>query len=363
MAATIRDVAARAGVSVTTVSNYLGGRMERMRPATQQRIEEAIAQLGFQASPSARELVSGKSKLIGIVLQASNLMLVSHSYFSQLLAATQAVVFPYGYQLLIATCNSFKETQEPVLRSFCRRRTDGVIITNRGADDRSYQLLEEAGIPFVSLMRFPEEQGGYAVTLDYEMAGRLVADHLLDLGHRRLGLLTGYSAYAHHQGRAEGFRARLRERGIDLDPGCTIETDGHPEAAAKATRHLLSLPLPPTAIFATNDFMAVGVMAEVQRLGWRVPQDLSVAGSDGSEFGQHLSPSLTTIRALVWERARLAAEMLLKLIAGERPEPAVIYVPAELVVRESTGKPPEQADDREMGPASTPMAAITDNRR
>ncbi len=327
--ATIVDVAREAGVSFKTVSRVLNGE-PNVREPTRQRVLEAVQTLGYRANPYARNLRAAQSRLIAVYFSNP-----SRNYTSEIQIGVLQRCNAEGF-------NAIFEQAEGGVDSLVSLRGEpdlaGVILVPPLTEDTAIlDRLRSAGIPFVRLADrdMPGETGH--VSMDDERAASEMTDYLISLGHRRIGFIAGPKDHTSSQLRETGFRASLDRHGIPLEPDLMARGDFHFESALRAAEGMLSAGAPPTAIFASNDDMAAGVLAVAYRRGIRIPADLSVAGFDDTPLASVVVPSLTTIYQPIREMAAQAASILL---GKADMVPVVSHVlPHRLVVRESTGAP------------------------
>ncbi|NJR77691.1 LacI family DNA-binding transcriptional regulator [Sphingomonas corticis] len=330
--ATIGDVAARAGVSIRTVSRVING-SPKVNAETRAGVQAVIDSLGFAPSARAQALASGRSRLIGVIQGDAN----AHVLF-QVQNGIVAACAPSRHELIVHPAALSGEALVADLTGFVRRsRVDGVIVLSPTSEDEAVApALARLGVPAVALASAAVP--GFAATLvPRDRAGAAaVAEHLHALGHRRIALVGGPAARLSSRERVEGFRDALGRRGAALDPALAIEGDYGFASGVAAAERLLALPEPPSAIFCCNDLMAAGALKAAARRGVAVPRDLSIVGFDGTDLAAMLTPGLTTVDRPVTAIARRATELLLRLIAGDEV-PAIEHFDVALVMRESTG--------------------------
>jgi DNA-binding LacI/PurR family transcriptional regulator len=330
---TIHDVAARAGVSTATVSRYLRG--EKVRAADA--VRAAVAELGYSPNAVAQSLKSGRTATIGVVVPD-----VTNPFFAAVAKGLEQVCRAQSFRMLLANSDEDAEREQEILADLVHR-VDGMILAPATEQDRAPLHLRETGVPVVFLDR--ELAGGElfdAVLVDNAGGARAAAEHLIGLGHTRIAFINGPVDTTPARGRREGFLAALDEAGLkpahehDLDGGFREDT------AHQLALRLLALPHPPTAIFTGNNLMTVGVLKALQEMRVRVPADISVVGFDDLTLGSLLRPPLTCVHRPDVEQGALAMRLLLNRIREQAPDrPRRIVLGTELVVRESTGKPPK----------------------
>ncbi|RXZ73240.1 LacI family DNA-binding transcriptional regulator [Agromyces albus] len=322
-AATIRDVARVAQVSMTTVSHALSAKRP-VSPETAERIQAAIEHLGYVPSSAARSLHAGKSLMLGLVVPD-----VSDPFFGRLAASVERAADEADYGVVLGS-SSGASTREARYFNLLRSRSIDGLIYVAGApryDDRLSRLARRH--PIVLADEWVEGLDGIPLAAaDHEQGGRLAAEHLAALGHRDVAVITGPRGLRSADERVAGFRSVFPDARV-------VDGDFTEEVAYHRTAKLLGRGGAPTAIFASNDLSAFGVLDAARDHGLVVPRDLSVVGFDDVPLAQRVSPPLTTVRQPIDEIGRLATATLFEVIAGRDPG-ELERCPVELVVREST---------------------------
>ncbi|TQS42555.1 LacI family DNA-binding transcriptional regulator [Cryptosporangium phraense] len=330
MYVSLKDVAERAGVSFQTASKVLNGNSAVVSAATRQRILDAARELGYVPNALARGLVRRDSLTVGILADD-----FSDVALSRFVVAAQQAIERQGHAALVTTTG--QSSQAP-LRTLQEHRVSGVLVIapSLEEDDGIGEYLR-GPLPAVTLNHIPG--GGVpAVGSDHRQTGVLAAEHLLALGHRTVGTVTGPTGRRVVVSRLDGFRTTLAAAGVEL-PAHRIHPSGWEASdAAAATHHLLDADPGVTAIFVHNDNMAFGVLSALRARGVGVPDQLSVVGCDDAPLAEFAAPPLTTVRVPFEETGARAAELLLTRIRGE-PIERKNLLPVELVVRESTAPP------------------------
>ncbi len=325
----LADIAATAGVSLATASRALS-QPSIVSPGTRDRVRDAVARLGG-AWPGPGARAAGDAGVAAVVPALDN------AIFSRCLQAMQATLAEAGRHLLVASCDYHPDTEAAVIRGLLARGVDGLVLVGAQRPPESWSLLEGAGVPVV--LTWCGDPRFDAVLVDNHAAGRLAAEHLLDLGHTRLGVVCGATRYNDRQrGRLDGVRAALTARGLDLPEWRVSEQDFTLAGGRGGCAALLALAEPPTAIVCGIDQLAVGCLVEAQSRGLSVPGDLSVVGIDNLEMAAHLAPALTTIHVPTARIGAVAAQRVLDRLA-ERKAARVTELPIELVIRRSSGPP------------------------
>lgn len=331
---TINDIARAAGVSKKTVSRVINN-SPFVRGDTRERIQAAIAELGFEPDPQARGLAFRRSFLIGLVYDNPNPQYVVNMQLGLLDGMRGS-----GFELVVHPCDRASPTFLEDLRGFVeRQRLFGVVLTPSVSEDEgAAALLGEIGCRYVRVASVALDAPEHMIETRDRLGGLEAARHLMALGHRHVGLIAGPPTFRSSHERRGGFEQGLAEHGQQLAPGYAVEGAYTFESGLQRARELLRLHPRPTAIFALNDEMAAGVLHAARDLGLRAPEDLSVVGFDDFAIAARLWPSLTTVRTPTREMGRLAALRLMGQ-PDEGAADAEDRLPM-LVVRQSSGPPP-----------------------
>jgi LacI family transcriptional regulator len=331
---TIRDVAREAGVSVTTVSNVMNGRVASMTPETLTRVEETIRELGYRRNANARGLVRRKTSTIGLVIAE-----IETPLFLQAITVVQPAAQRAGYDVFIHSAND-EASEARAVDLLLEQDVAGVVfLSTSGATRHDHlQPLIDAGKPVVLVNR-----AGAPESLDrvgWDNAGGIVAlvDHLVALGHRRISHLAGPPHRQSSGDRLRGFLEGVARHGLTASPERVRSVDyaADPETWRVATLALISTEPRPTAIIAADDMVAAVAMQALHDAGLAVPWEISIAGVDDQPFASLLSPALTTVRLPVLEAGHRAIAMLLDRLAGHAPPPRHEILPCPLIVRVSS---------------------------
>lgn len=333
----LREVARSAGVSVSTASRVISGSTHPVSQGTRAKVLDAAERLGFEPNRLARALATARSQIIGVVVHD-----VSDPYFAEIVRGLEDGLEDHA--LFVASSDREPEKELSLIRAFTAQRVDAIVLVASGLVLDDYQPKVEA------LLRKYEALGGVVVTMSehsYE-ASRVFYDnrggtadlvrHVIGLGHRRIGYLSGPPELAVTAARASGYRDALEAAGLGYDPGLVACGWFSIEDGGAAAAGLMAGPKP-TAIVAGNDLMAIGALRQLLDLGYQIPQDVSVAGFDDIEFAAYASVPLTTVRISLTEFGRRGADLVHRLLRGQTqtvPPP----VEGQLMVRASTGPPP-----------------------
>ncbi|XWN34191.1 MAG: LacI family DNA-binding transcriptional regulator [Devosia sp.] len=331
---TIRGIAKAAGVSTATVSRVINA-PETVKPSTRESVLKVIHENDYINDGMARALAGGRTKTIGVAIPT-----ITNSIYASSTQAIQRLCQTAGYAVILVVSDFDPVRERELIRRLVERRVDGIILTGADHDPGLHRVLERHSIPYVVTWRVEAEAAVPCVAFDNYAAGRLAMDHLLDLGHRRIGLICGESAVNDRAlQRRKAYCDALTERGIAVDTALIHErafefVDGYEAAGA-----ILSTPPRASAIFAANDIQAVGAIAACRGAGLSVPGDISIIGFDDLPIAQFSAPRLTTVRVPAADMGRIAAERLLALVDGKAVEGSHI-LPVDLIVRDSTAPIP-----------------------
>jgi LacI family transcriptional regulator len=353
MRATIRSVAKLAGVAPSTVSHYLN-QTAPISPNTAQSVERAIATLKYRVHLGARGLRSRKTHSVGLVIPN-----ITTPFFGELAANIENTLWDRGYQMLL--CISERDIEREVVQvaTLASRQVDGILMVYNNEASQVLRTVDELPVPMVFVDR--PVPGRNSVATDNFYGGQLAARHLLSLGHRCFGLLCGEAEIRNAGDRVEGFRSELRLAGLDVSPNYIVHGRQELQLGVKISDLLRQEP-PPTAVFATNDIVAIGAWPTVVESGFRIPQDISIVGFDDIEVSRYLVPSLTTIAQPTREIGIQAVDLLLKNLSEpeeQKAAPASIFVSPSLQIRGSTAPPPERRYDNNQSHASTDRFEIS----
>ena len=330
----IEDVAAAAGVSTATVSRVLN-RPQAVREALRSRVTAAIAQLGYVPHAGARALKLQRSGTVGAVFPT-----IDNAIFAQAIAALQQRLAEGGLQLLIATSGYDVETEARQAVNLVTRGADALVLCGLGQSPALLQFLRGRDFPTVHAMVWPAPAGTVCVGFDNARAIGQAVRYLLDLGHRRIGMLAGLALHNDRAAaRIAGVRQALKQAGLKLPAQHLVERPYGLAEARDGLRQLMATQPAPTAIVCGNDVLAFGALLEAHKLGIAVPQQLSIIGFDDLEMARHIRPALTTLHVptpLLW---RTVAERVIAALE-QAPLQRATEVEVELVVRESSGPPP-----------------------
>jgi DNA-binding LacI/PurR family transcriptional regulator len=329
----IRTVARLANVSIATVSRTIN-RLSTVNPKMAKRVWEAIEKLDYFPNTQARALVSGRSRLLGLIVSE-----ITNPFFPELIQGFEDIAVEHGYEILISSTNYDPARMSLCIRRMLERRAEGVAVMTFGVEKPLLEQLAERKVPLVFVDVGPERPGISLLRVDYHHGIRQGVQHLAALGHRDIAFISGPKRLHSAQSRMVAFSKSLEECAIEADPAWIVEGDHTMEGGIDAMDRLLKSKHLPTAVMCSNDMTAIGVLHKLYRAGLRVPDDLSVIGFDDIHIAQVTIPPLTTIQMSCFELAR-AAVTALRAHVEEGGEPKRNYkINTHLVVRESTGFP------------------------
>jgi DNA-binding LacI/PurR family transcriptional regulator len=330
---TIYDVARLAGVSTATVSRALNG-TGQIAPATRSTIEAAVEQLGYRPNTIARSLVTKSTQTIAFLLPD-----ITNPFYASLVRGIERYVLSHDHTMLLCTTDGDAEREEQYLNLLRAKQVDGALVDGLVLPPERIARFVRDGFPIVCLDRDIDSSSIPLVQVDNRLGGRLATEHLLALGHRRIGHVTGSRMLRISDDRLAGYRDALAAAGVVDDPGLVGDGSFTEESGHDAALALLHASPDITAIFAANDLSALGVLNAVVESGRRVPDDVSVIGFDDLRLSSFTSPPLTTVRQPAVEIAELATKLLIRLVRGEEVERMHHLLAPELVVRASTAAP------------------------
>lgn len=340
--ATLSDVAATVGVAPMTVSRVINGN-GYVSEETREKVMEAVRKMNYRRNGLARNLKRQRTETVGLVIGD-----ISNPYSTELANAVRESLSARGYNLFICISEHSAKEDITAFDSLVDHNVDGLIVATRSNKEGNERLAEIAAsnVPIVLIGRDFQHAAVDSVSADNFTGGFEATQHLIDLGHKRIGFIGAAFENRGNLKRLQGYLAALTKHDIPVDerlitgrresqfdsPGYSTETIGY-----EGMRRLLSLPSPPTAVFARNDFTAVGAMTAAKEAGLKIPQDVAIVGFDDTPMAQHTVPPLTTVRQPMKLQGQLAAELLLKRIGdSEILDVETRILDCELIVRESS---------------------------
>ncbi len=334
---TINDVAREAGVSKGAVSLAFNNR-PGLAADTRERILATARELGWTPSARARALSVSRALAVGLVMARPPETLRADPFFPSFIAGIESELSRHGYALLLQVVPEHEAEHQTYRRLSDEGRVDGVFVTDLYVDDERPALLAEIGLPAVIVGPGLFDDDWPAVGVDDQPGITAAVEHLVELGHTRIAHVGGPPEMVHGRSRREAWASTLMRAGLAEGP--SVDADFSAEAGASATRQLLDLADPPTAIVYANDLMAIAGLSVALSRGLEVPRDLSITGYENTELAAHVQPPLTTVSSDVIGWGRAAARRLLELVEQRDPTDVPLQ-PPRLVVRGSTGPAPD----------------------
>lgn len=337
MTVTIRDVANAAGVSAATVSRVVNETTADypVRVETRDRVLAAIDDLGYRPNEMARSLLLKKSGLVGLIVPD-----ISNPYYPDVSRGVEDVANAHDYKVMFCSTDRDTDKARSYVDALLLKRVDGIIVV--GGGDEVRLSSETIGSYDTKVVLIGRPSGTFpTVQIDNVGAARTATEHLLGLGHERIGLIAASSESNSVRERLRGYRESLEGRGIVFDDGLVIDGDFTEAGGYDAAARLLEVDPPPTGIFAANDRMALGAMAAIADRGLRVPDDVAIVGFDDVPMSSYLRPALTTVSISSAELGARAMEIVLGQVNGDQTRKRV-RVQTELVVRDSCGSQPDR---------------------
>jgi LacI family transcriptional regulator len=328
---TLAEIAQVANVSVSTVSRALSDKKYPLKEENRQRIRKLAEEMGYKPNLVARSLQSNRSHLVGVIVDR-----MQSPFAAPTVQGIQDGLRSAGYSISIVYSNRDQSLAIEAINDFYSQQADGIVILNSWEHTFNDPILALQDRPFVFVNRVFGNCAQNCVGPGDRYGAQLATQHLVNLGHRRIGYINGMGDWIEARDRLLGYQAVLLEHGLPVDEALIRQGDWGVDSGYRAAQELLSLREAPTAIFAANDVMALGVIYAAQEAGFKIPKDLALVGYDDRDFAAWIRPALTTIRMPSYEMGRAAARLLLEQLSGEELEDAT-QVPGELIIRESCG--------------------------
>ncbi len=333
--ATIRDIADLAGVSIATVSRVLNDRPD-VAPETRENVLQVVRRHGFSTNRGSRGAASNRVGVIGLTLP-----LVNDAYFGPILSGASEALYELDHRIMLCPTLHEHDREVSLVDRLMRGVTDGAILMLPEESTDELVHLQEIGFPFVVVdPREAPPPGIPCVSAMHATGAKLATEHLLELGHRHIGVVAGPAGWYANDEREIGFRAAMAAARLLPDHDVIVHSDWSIPSGELAAETLLARPDPPTAIFAFNDNAAIGVLNIARRRGIRVPEELSIVGFDDTFQATIVTPRLTTVRQPLAELGRMGVSLLSRLLEGQRLDAMRIELATELVIRESTAPAP-----------------------
>ncbi len=326
----MRDVAERAGLSVSTVSHVINN-TRAVSDESRQRVMSAMEELDYKPNALARSLRRRKTNTLGMIVPDS-----ANPFFAEVARAIEDTSFAQNYSIILCNSEGDLEKQQAYTNVLIENRVAGILFVAAGISTELVNDLEQRRVPLVVVDREVPGVEVDTVMTNHAQGGYLATQHLIELGHRRIACIAGNSEVSPSAERLTGYRRALEDNNLAYDERLVVKGDFQYESGYEATKHLLALEVPPSAFFACNDLMAVGCISAARELGLRVPQDISVVGFDNVRLASFTNPPLTTVAQPIFEIGALATKMLLERMLDLDAPPRFKRLDTVLHIRRST---------------------------
>ena len=329
--ATIKDVAAHAAVSVATVSAVMNEN-KFVSPELVQRVQASIAALGYQRNSFARGLKTQISHCIGLIVPD-----ITNPFYTNIARGVEDVAHAHNYSLILGNTDEDPEKEKKYLQLLESKQADGLIIA---VTDRSYAYLQSLPIRNLALVgvdRSLFDLGIDTVLVENKEGTRRAIEHLLSLGHQRIGLLTGVRGIAPTEERLLGYTETLEKHGVAVDPSLIVTTRPRVDGGERGALQLLNHEHRPTAIFMMDGTMVIGALQAITKFGLRCPEDIAIACFDDFAWASVMRPRLTVVDQPTYEIGQQSARLLFERLGNREREPKEIRLPTQLIIRESSG--------------------------
>ena len=330
--ASLQEVAQRAKVSIATVSRVLN-KSDKVVPETRAIVEQALRELGYRPSRVARRLrmKDGRAHLVGLIIPD-----IQNPFYAEIARGVEDAAYAAEYALLLCNSDENPEKERFYLDVMRSESVDGIVLPPFDETDAAVIEIAATGMPVVCVDRSMAKLKTDLVEVDNHRGAFEAVSHLLDKGHKHIGLIEGRSQVSTSRERRRGYLDALAERGITVRKELMRAGDFKQESGRLLANELLALRKPPTALFVCNNLMTVGALATIHQRGLRVPQDVAIVGFDDLPWAEALDPPLTVVRQPAYEVGRQAMELLLKRIMDPDRAPVTVRLLPELVTRSST---------------------------
>lgn len=335
---TITDIARELNTTAATVSRALSNH-PRISDETKRSVHLAATKLNYKRNRVASSLRLGKTHLIGVIIPSAEI-----NFFGSVVHGIESIANLHGYNVVLYQSNESREYEEKGLETFLSARVDGILVSlAKGTVEYShFEQIKKRGVPVVFFDRTNDDPGNASVVINDFKGAYLATEHLISKGYKRVAHITGPRHLKNFYDRINGYQEALRDHHIHFDPSLIYYGNVSIESGKKGAQYFLSLPDPPDAIFATEDFTALGVIKELKERNIRIPEDFGVIGFANEQFGEHITPTLSTVDQQTIQMGRSALSLLLDLInnrgdsglQGQR-----IVLEPLLICRDSSDKP------------------------
>ena len=338
---TIRDVGKIAGVSTATVSRVINT-PKRVGLQTRERVFKAMETCHYKYNALARGFVTKQSHTLGLIVPT-----ITNPVFAESTRGVQDIANQEGYQVLLGNSDYQYQKENNLTDTLRQRQVDGLLITTTDLRGKALKSLVDDGFPFVLLYSTVRKGPMSAVGIDNFQGGYRATEHLVQRGHNCIAMLAGDFSFSDKSlHRWHGYKKCLKDHGIPYRSSLVLQTQYTLESGREGIKRLLSLNHALSAVFCSNDFLALGVMQGAREMGMTIPEQLSVVGFDDMAISSYINPSLTTIRQPAYEMGQIGVQVLLSQIRDRNHKPVHRILPTNLVVRESTAGLPKEGKKR-----------------
>ncbi len=343
----IRTVARKAGVSIATVSRTIN-HVPTVDPSLAKRVWAVVQELGYFPNTQARALVSGKSRLLGVIISD-----IKNPFFPELVESFEEIAVPAGYEILIGSTGYDTRRMELCIQRMLERKVEAVAVMTFGIEEPLLDRMSRQGIPLAFVDVAPRGEGMVAISVDYASGIDQAVQHLASLGHTKFAFISGPPKLHSAVMRREAFQNSLTRIGVKIPKTFIIEGDHTLEGGMRAMQSILKLKQIPTAILCSNDMTAIGVMHAAAAANFRIPEDISIVGFDDIHIARYMLPPLTSIQMSCRELAKAAFDALRLQFEEKSTESKKKYVVStKLNVRQTTGQPRDSQTDMRPRPLS-----------
>lgn len=327
---TIKDVAEKAGVSTATVSRVLSGR-EFVSQHLIEKVNQTIEDLRYRPSRVARNLRVRKANTIGLVVSD-----IQNPFFTSIMRGIQDTLLAKGYVLLAANSDENEDQEKVHIETLLAEEVAGIILAPASASHKNYANLIDEGVGLVVIDRIPDRLKANSVLVDNTAGAHTAVEHLISLGHQRIGIITGREEISTTTSRLQGYRTALQDAGIPFAPELVIAGGFRQEGGYQAMNALFSISEPPTAVFSSNNVMTLGALQAIHEKCKRIPDEIALVSFDDMPWAASLQPPLTSVAQPTYEIGTTAAKLLLDQVSDSKQITRRIILEAKLIVRGST---------------------------
>ncbi|MFS0674126.1 LacI family DNA-binding transcriptional regulator [Ornithinibacillus sp. 179-J 7C1 HS] len=335
---TIKDVAKISGVSPSTVSRVIANN-PRISEDTKKKVRKAMKDLGYHPNVNARNLVVKSTKAIGVIMPSSTNIALQNPFFPEILRGIGSVIHEAEYSMYLSTGETEVEILSEVQRMVYGSYVDGVILLYSRINDKVTSFLREQGFPFVIVGK-PDDFDTEITHVDNDnfKAGKEITQHLIDMGHERIGFIGGSRDLFVTRDRESGYVAALQEAGIEDCEPYKIHTEFLKSGGREAVEHLMSLAIPPTGLVVSDDLISLGILSMLENYGIRIPQDISIVSFNNVYLSEITRPALTTVDIQIYELGAQTARALIEKANNKNEPTKRIIIPYKIVYRDSVSK-------------------------